>query len=176
MPWKYSISRYCLSVEMALRQYQERLSHFYSSKVIFLLNLYIRVFLSPDAGVILPSWSVSQLRPAVPCAPAHLPPGVLSCAAHTSHASAHTAVRSVWTFCYATVLCCSCCKKNNSSILCPPGKRLILNYLSPALSCQIKYARTKIELFLFFLGKPWHIYPSVSFIWGLSRSIMCLYS
>lgn len=51
--------------------------------------------LSPDTGVILPSWSVSQLRPAVPCAPAYVSPGVLSCPAHTTHTSAHTAVRSV---------------------------------------------------------------------------------
>lgn len=48
-----------------------------------------------DTGFILPSWSVSKLRPAVPCAPANVPPGVLPNPTHTTHASASTAVRSV---------------------------------------------------------------------------------
>lgn len=52
-------------------------------------------YVCPDTGVVLLSWSVPQLRPAVPCAPAHVSPGVLSCPAHTAHTSAHTAVRSV---------------------------------------------------------------------------------
>lgn len=48
-----------------------------------------------DTSLILPSWSVSKLRPAVPCAPANVPPGVLPNPTHTTHASASTAVRSV---------------------------------------------------------------------------------
>lgn len=107
---------------------------------------------SADTGVILPSWSVPQLRPAVPCAPAHVPPGVLSCPAHTTHASAHTAVRSV----HYTSLYCQLPplkkKKNAKSywVSSLPGERLIVNSLGSALFCQVKYAETKI---VFFHGK-----------------------
>lgn len=57
--------------------------------------LIVQICLSSDSSVVLSSWSVSQFRPAVPGTPVNVSPGVLSCPAHTTHTSAHTAGRSV---------------------------------------------------------------------------------